>query len=128
MWLELMEEKGEAAQASAWLFAGYYPSPVGAEGNGAARKIDRDETEQIYLVWGAINERGWGIGFQDYPDFVICPGGTTESSPALQCRDFVSIAARPGGTLELAPKIDSPSPRASSVPPGREAYPFHTRH
>ena len=28
------------------------------------------------------------------------PGGTTESSPALQCRVKIPSAARPGGTLE----------------------------
>ena len=56
-------------------------------------------------------------------DFRFCPGGTTESSPALQCRVPVPKAVRPGGTLELTTLDVAAKPGASNVRPGRKTWP-----
>ncbi len=45
------------------------------------------------------------------------PGGTIESSPALQCRVSITPSSRPGGTLDA-----HQTSRPSTVPPGRTAF------
>ena len=57
------------------------------------------------------------------PDQSFCPSGTTESSPALQCRVNVPKALRPGGTLELTTLDVAAKPGASNVRPGRKTWP-----